>query len=599
MNESTTLPSPVFLNEHTQPPKQSVWQLLTQPLKRMKRQYLLAAMMAAVYGVSRGFGIPIIIKLVFSQVFREGSGAISLTMLIFYCALPALTAVVQGISYFLSIYLMQSCAVEVMASLRQRFFEQLQYLPLRYFHKNPSGSLIARGLQDTTIVQTSFQQVMLDLLRHPTTLLGACGYLVYLCWQKSDILFLLLFLGALPISVFMIRFVGRRLRLKAQSVQQEVMNLSERLSQNLSAVREIRAFQLEAYELELFEKSTRWLAQAQLKVVKYTYSVGPMVEAMAALGIGVALGYTYFHKIAFDEFSSLCLALYLCYAPLKELGQLHAKVQESRVSLERIQAVINEPITETDPEHAIPIGRAHGALRFENVYFSYEPGTPVLKGLSTTLEAGKTYALVGPSGAGKSTFVQLLLRFYSADSGGIFLDDIFLQNLKIHDLRRQIAFVPQDPVLFNDTIYNNIRIGNLKASKEAIEHAAQQAYAHDFILKQEAGYDTQVGERGCCLSGGQRQRIALARAFLRNAPILILDEATSALDTQNEELVQKALKELCHGKTVLIIAHRFSTIKNADSILVFQDGQILAQGPHSELITGCPLYGSLFAGTAS
>lgn len=573
--------------------QKTAWSLVKEPLGQMRSRWLGGMALAGIYGVTRGFGIPFAIKLVFPQVFRAEAAPLGWGMLILYCSLPAWIAIIQGAAYFASIYLMQACAVEVMKELRQQFFEKLQFLPLRYFHKNPSGSLISRGLQDTTVVQTTFQQVTLDLLRHPTTLVGAVGYLAYLCWQKSDILFLLMFLGALPVSVVAIRFVGRRLRLKAQSVQQEMMQLSERLSQNLSAVREIRAFQLEHYELEQFKKSTCWLAQAQLKVVKYTYSVGPMVEAMAAVGIGAALGYTYFHAIAFDEFSSLCLALYLCYAPLKELGQLHAKVQEGRVSLERIQAVVNEPSVKQVPEEFVHLERTKGQVRFEQVAFAYEAEVPVLKDFSVSLDPGRVYALVGPSGAGKSTFVQLLMRFYEVDSGSIFLDDIPIDKLRVEDLRRQIACVSQDPVLFNDTIENNIRIGNLKASREEIEYAAKRAYAHDFILKQEQGYATQVGERGSCLSGGQRQRIALARAFLRNSPILILDEATSALDTHSEHLVQQALKELCQGKTVFIIAHRFSTITHADAILVFQEGRLVDQGSHQELLQRCPLYASL------
>ncbi len=560
----------------------------------MRSRWIMGMAMAMVYGLSRGFGIPFVIKLVFPKVFRLDAMDLGLGSLLFYCSLPAFVAAIQGVSYVLSIYSMQVCAVAVMSELRRLFFEKLQHLPLTYFNKNPSGTLIARGLQDTAVVQAVFQQVTLDALRHPTTLLGAFAYLGYLCVQKADVFFLLLFLGVLPVCVFSIRFIGRRLRLKAQAVQEELMHISERLSQNLSAVREIRAFQLERYELEKFAKSTSLLGKAQLKVISYTISIGPIVEALAALGIGAALAYTYFHSIAFDEFSSLCLALYLCYAPLKELGQLHAKIQEGRVSLERIAKLIHEPTIESNPKDALPLAVCQGALRFEGVDFSYASNLPVLKCFSAVLQAGKSYALVGPSGAGKSTFAQLIPRFYEVDGGSIFLDELPITRLNLEDLRRQIAFVPQDPVLFNDTIYNNIRMGNLKASQEQIEAAARDAYAHGFIMEQEHGYATQVGDRGSCLSGGQRQRIALARAFVRNAPILILDEATSSLDAHSDQLIQKAIQKLRGHKTVLIISHRLNTVHCVDEILVFEGGRLLAQGPHAELLSTCPLYASLY-----
>jgi subfamily B ATP-binding cassette protein MsbA len=284
----------------------------------------------------------------------------------------------------------------------------------------------------------------------------------------------------------------------------------------------------------------------------------------------------------------------MAYDPIKKLGLVNNELRKGQSSLERLEDVLHAPVDITDPVSPATVGRLRGEVSFASVCFEYGPEAPALHDVSVVIPAGTVCALVGPSGAGKSTFANLVPRFYDATAGTVSIDRIAVRDLRLADLRSNIALVAQESVLFNDTIRNNILVGRPSATNAEIETAARDAQAHDFIVLQPQGYETVVGERGSALSGGQRQRIALARAFLRNAPILILDEANSALDSETEALVQQALRKLVVGKTVLIIAHRFSTIRDASMILVFDQGRIIAQGDHASLYAGNKLYRSLY-----
>jgi subfamily B ATP-binding cassette protein MsbA len=286
--------------------------------------------------------------------------------------------------------------------------------------------------------------------------------------------------------------------------------------------------------------------------------------------------------------------LYFSYEPIKKIGALNNDLKRGVAALERLEAVFDEPVTITDAPDPRAVGRLKGEIAFENVSFSYKSDVPALSRISVRVPAGTLCALVGPSGAGKSTFANLVPRFYDPSEGVLTIDGIDVRSMRLQELRRNIAIVSQDPVLFNDTIYSNLLLGRPEASRAEVEQAALDAFAHEFILQMPKGYDTLVGERGSQLSGGQKQRLAIARAFLRNAPILILDEATSALDSESEAAVQQALRKLVVGKTVLIIAHRFSTIRDASMILVFERGEIVAQGAHGEVYASNALYKSLF-----
>ena len=332
-----------------------------------------------------------------------------------------------------------------------------------------------------------------------------------------------------------------------------------------------------------------------MKVVKYRQAISPSIEVVASTGFAAALFFGVREGMTLEGFMTLGMALYMSYEPIKKLGTIHSLFRQGGAAIERIEFILREPNTLPDPVSPKPFAAPQLAIRFENLSFAYGQES-VLREVNLEIPIGKVIALVGPSGAGKSTFASLIPRFYDPQSGRITLDGIDLREFSKKDLRDHIAVVPQMPSLFAGTIAENIRIGRLDASEAEVTEAARKAHADEFIRTLPDGYQTQVGERGDQLSGGQRQRIAIARAFLRDAPILILDEATSALDSESEAMVQQALAELVKGRTTFIIAHRFSTITIADRILVFQGGRIVADGTHEQLRAGNPIYQAMVGG---
>jgi subfamily B ATP-binding cassette protein MsbA len=333
-----------------------------------------------------------------------------------------------------------------------------------------------------------------------------------------------------------------------------------------------------------------------MKIVKYSSFLSPTIEIISAMGVAATLIYAYYARIEWNTFLSIAFALFVSYEPVKKLGGINNDLKRGLSALDRLEEVLNAPLEIADPAQPITLGRLHGDLAFEGVSFAYGQNgdLPALRDVTARIPAGTVCALVGPSGAGKSTFANLVPRFYEVGRGRVTIDGIDVRAMRLADLRRNIALVSQDPVLFNDTVYNNLLLGRSDASRDDVMAAAVDAHADEFIRALPQGYETVVGERGALVSGGQKQRLAVARAFLRNAPILILDEATSALDSQSEQMIQEALRKLEAGKTVIIIAHRFSTIRDASLILVFDRGEIVARGTHASLYADNALYKSLY-----
>jgi subfamily B ATP-binding cassette protein MsbA len=332
-----------------------------------------------------------------------------------------------------------------------------------------------------------------------------------------------------------------------------------------------------------------------MKVIKYYHLLNPTIEILTSIGIAVAVYYASLKNLSLEDLTPAIMALYLSYEPLKKLGSIHTRLKQATASLDRIEYILEHPLEVEDPDKPIPFENVKGKLEFRNVTFIYD-ANPALKEINVTVDPGQIVALVGPSGAGKTTFANLILRFFDPAEGNLLIDDTDLRTITQHDLRHNIAYVPQNPILFNVSARENILLGRTDNSTLSVEDAAQQAYAHKFIQELPDGYDTRLGEKGSRLSGGQIQRIAIARALLRNAPILILDEATSALDAESEHTIQQALRNLVQDKTVFIIAHRFSTISLANRILVFEEGSIIADGAHDQIIKDCDLYRRLHDG---
>ncbi len=601
-------------------------------LRRRRWALVLALLCGAISGIVYGFAFPRVMNDIFPQIFTDASGhaaapalnkaarvslfdlssansgtedpgqvaavqanrSLSPRQVAGYALLIPLIFLIRAICGFLNNYLMSYCGIEVLEGLRVELYRKLQHLPLSYFGRNRTGDLLSRLTSDTLVVQQTITSSASDLVIQPVTLLAALSFLALTAMKNHGVGLFLLSLAVVPACVFPVRFVGKKLLRRAAENQRLLGDISDLASQNLSAAREVRAFGLEEKEVATFQATTSRLFLIQMKVVKYSQVLSPSIEVIASLGIALSLYYAYYAGISLAVFVAILGALFVCYDPMKKLGNLHAQLTRGGASLTRIEEILHAPVTITDPPQPVSIGRIRGNIAFEQVSFSYRDGEPVLSDVSVEIPAGTICALVGPSGAGKSTFANLVPRFYDVTSGRVTVDGHDVRSLRLADLRNQLAVVSQEPVLFNDTIYANLLLGRGNATRSEVEAAARNAFAHDFIMKLPQGYDTMVGERGALVSGGQRQRIALARAFLRNAPILILDEATSALDGESEAEIQLALKKLVVGKTVLIIAHRFSTIRDASQILVFDRGALVASGTHLELHATNDLYQSLY-----
>ena len=560
-------------------------------LKPVRKQFALGLGFGLISAAASGAGLPFIIQylvpLVTSDDKPEGMALILLLL-----SIP-LAFSLRALGGFLNAYYMAYAGMHVLERLRIMVFEKIQHLPLAFFHKNNVGDLMSRVMGDTGQLQTALVKVVNSLVKEPATLVSAIGFLIFLTISESEVAFMLIALATVPACVLPIRAIGSRILKKAKLAQNQAGELNNVLNENLSAVREVRAYSLETREIDRFSAAARKLFKLTLKTVKYDKALSPLIELTTAFALCFSLYVAVQKDIQPEIIASILTALYMCYEPIKKLGAVSNTIRQAQASLDRLEYVLHSEDTVPETESPKALGKISGQIHFDNVTFRYAEEA-ALKSVNVTINAGEAIALIGPSGAGKTTFANLVPRFYDAVEGNVRIDGIDVRELDKHELRAQIALVSQESLLFSDTITNNIRLSKPDASLDEIHAAARMANAHDFIEAFEDGYDTLVGERGSRLSGGQRQRIAIARAFLKDAPIIILDEPTSALDAESEHNIQAALETLAKGRTVLIIAHRFSTIQHADRIFLFEDGRIIAQGPHRELYQSNELYTSLY-----
>ncbi|MGJ8639583.1 MAG: ABC transporter ATP-binding protein [Opitutaceae bacterium] len=562
-------------------------------LKPVRVQFAVGLVAGLVYAASSGFGLPMVIKYLVPLITQDDkpTGWVLAGVLL---SIPAVFFF-RAFGSFVNAYYIAYTGMHVLEQIRISVFAKLQALPLAFFQQNTIGDLMSRIQVDTLQLQTAIVKVVDSLIKEPATLLSAAVYLIYLSTQESDVTFILIALASVPACVLPIKVIGKRIVKKARAAQAQAGELNHVLNENLSATREIRAYNLEARETKRFSEVCRDFLNKTLKVVKYDKLLTPLIELVTSIAIVLALYLAVKRDIDEAALASILAALYMCYQPVKKLGKVSNILRQAEASLDRLEFVLDSEDTVPETTNPTPLGNIKGSIHFDNVSFSYNPtDDPVLRTANAEINAGESIALVGPSGAGKSTFANLVLRFYDAIEGSVRIDNVDVRDVSKADLRAHMALVSQEAILFGDTIANNIRVGKPDATLDEVQNAAKMAFAHDFIEEQEHGYDTQVGERGSRLSGGQRQRISIARAFLKDAPIIILDEATSALDSESEHNVQIALEELSKGRTVLIIAHRFSTIQHADRIFVFEAGEIIATGSHKELYPTNDLYRSLY-----
>ena len=498
----------------------------------------------------------------------------------------AVTTFLKTSCYFLASAVMVSLRTGIVRDIRILVYDKVLHLPLAFVSEERRGDIIARMSGDVMEVETSITASLEMLIRHPILIIFYFATLVFVSWQLT--LFVLLTIPALGWGM---GALGRKLKAQSLTAQNKWSETMAQLDEMLGGLRIVKAFIAEDKMLARFRRVSNEYRNASNRVAVRQASAHPVSEFLGTclivlvLWFGGTLIFSDHSPIDAPTFIFYMVILYSLIDPLKNLSRASYAVPKGLASMERIDKILNAKNPIQEPVEPVPLSGLHENIEFHNVHFTYSNSPQeVIRGVDLMVPRGKTIALVGQSGSGKSTLVDLLPRYHDVTEGSICIDGVDIRNFRIHDLRSLIGNVNQEAILFNDTFFNNIAFGVPDATMEQVIEAAKIANAHEFILQSEHGYDTYVGDRGCRLSGGQRQRISIARAILKNPPILILDEATSALDTESERLVQEALERLMRSRTTIAIAHRLSTIKNADRICVLHEGRIVESGTHEELL---------------
>ena len=520
-------------------------------------------------------------------------GQNKLAVLNFAVLAVAIIAIVGAVSSYTEKYLTTSVGQWVMHDLRRSLYQHIHHLSLAEHDEKRTGDLISRVTSDIEAVQDFISSAMLGMLVNALTIAGMVAWMFY-----HNARFALIALSIVPALFLVVWILTKRIKKASRAVRQKEGELANIVQEVFTSIRVVKAFAREDYEQDRFEKQSLENVDTALQARSIKAKLSPMVEVLAAVGTCLVLGYGARMALA-GQLSAGDLILYLAYLskmykPMRDLSKMGDTVSKAAVSYERIQEVLNSVSRVRDLPRARRASAFKGKMEFDRVSFGYSPDHPILNEISFQIEPGQVAAFVGPSGAGKSTIISLIPRFYDPTSGQVKVDGSDVRQYTLQSLREQMSFVLQDTVLFHDPLWQNIAYGKPEAQRAEIIRAAELANAHEFIEKMPEGYDTMVGERGVSLSGGQRQRIAIARAIIRNTPILLLDEPTSGLDAASEQAVFEALERLMEGKTCVVIAHHLATIQRADVIFVMKDFQIAERGTHTELLAAGGLYSELY-----
>jgi len=555
---------------------------LGQRLFAYLRPYLwptfVSAMVCMVLFSATNGVMPFLVRFVFDDVFtKKNETALNVLPVVIIA-----TFLIRGVLSFGSNYLTEYVGQRIVADLRSELNEHIQRLSLSFFDRHPTGTILSRVTSDVALVRVALTDAVASVLKDSVSLVVLVAVAFYNDWVLALIAFV-----AFPASVLPILRLSKRLRRIARKGQVSLGLLTALLQETVQGNRVVKAFGMEDYETQRFGDENRRLFRLIMKTARIRAFTTPMMEVFAAFAIAGVVFYGGHSVIAGGRtqgsFLAFLTALFLLYEPFKQLGKANNAIQQGLAAADRVFEVLDSVPDVRDRPGARALTRVEHGIEFRGVGFRYERDL-VLSDIDLTIRRGQVVAMVGPSGGGKSTLSDLILRFYDVVEGSICIDGIDIRDLTLESLRAHIGLVTQHTFLFNDTVRNNIAYGGITRDTEAIVAAAKAAYAHEFITQLPDGYDTVIGELGMRLSGGQRQRIAIARALLKDAPILVLDEATSALDNESERLVQQALDVLMEGRTTLVIAHRLSTIRRAALIVVLVGGRIVEQGTHEELL---------------
>jgi len=566
----------------------NLYSRLLSYLKPYKSKFFLASACMILVSASSG-AAAIIIQPILDEIFMKQD----ITMLTILPVGVVLIYLVRGLGRYYASSLMQVIGQQAVRDIRNRLFGHLQALSLRFYSSKQTGQLMSRITNDVQVIQDSVSIVVYDLLRETLTMIVLLGVVFY-----RDFNLALIAVLVIPLSGIFIGRLGRKLRVVSKESQEKMAELNSMLLENFTGIRVVQAFGMQEYEIDKFKKGNHAYFDTVRRMIKINELSSPLLEFIGAIGIAAIIWYGGKQVIegatTIGAFFSFLTALFMLYTPISKLSRVYNKVQQALAAAQRIFDLIDTPSLINDKIDAVALQPLERGIDIRNVSFSYDPGKPVLLDINLHADKGEVIAFVGASGAGKTTLINLIPRFFEVADGEILFDGHDIRDVTIKSLRGQIGIVTQEIFLFHDTIRNNIAYGHTEAKMQEVERAAKAAYAHEFIMKMPDGYDTMIGERGVKLSGGQRQRISIARAIMKDPPVLILDEATSALDTESELMVQKAMSNLISGRTTLVIAHRLSTILNANKIVVLDKGKIIETGAHEQLLNQNGYYRRLF-----